>query len=142
MSSSDESMASSNESMTSDEGSITDSSSGDQSPEPMSDCPITSSFPGDLSEKVILENKEEILKLSPDDWDATYRQLVPMMREQLVEKIFLKFCAVRLMHKNPTYREIIKKFKMLLEDEDVAPEDALRMAIQSLKFRFDQMIPF
>ena len=85
-------------SSSSDDGTVSDSSDEAQ-------------FPANLADEIIEKYKDKIM--SSDDWMATYTQLGPLMREELVEEIVEAMLKVQRVKKNQFFRDVVEKQRLL-----------------------------
>jgi hypothetical protein len=131
----------------SDSDSAEDSESGSDISEPIDvsspvpDGEADEEFPYNLGASAILKYKDEIG--NGEDWVNNYRQLVPFLRSQLVDKIVARIQYVQKLKKNQFFVDVEDTQNVHISNEDIiTSEAALTLAVQDKRFYYEHLIPF
>jgi hypothetical protein len=100
-----------------------------------------SEFPDPEVDDVIQKHTDEIVD-GGDDWQAVYRQLVPLMREELVGKIVETVVDTLKLKRNKFYRDIVEKHQVYLHNDEMPVEEAVERAVHDHMYMVKKMIPY
>jgi hypothetical protein len=97
-------------------------------------------FPANVADNILEKYKDEISK--GDSWLTAYRDLVPMMREELAARIVEAIINIQAIKGTTLFKDLIERQKFHKENEDVSDQEALERAVYDNAYTVAKLIPF
>ena len=97
-------------------------------------------FPANVADNIIEKYKDEITK--GDSWLTAYRDMVPMMREELAARVVEAVMNIQTIKSTQFFKDLVDKQKIYQESEEMSDQEALERAVYDNAYTVAKLIPF